>query len=324
VHEPLVDEETFERAHTILARRFEDASLRRGNPSDFLLSGLVRCASCGRAYVGTSAHGNGGRYVYYACSTRYKYGPAKCEGDRLPKEPLEEAVLAQLADIYRHGHLIEQALTRASERAESQRPQLEERLASTRTEVVRLERKLERYFEAFEEGELSPADCRERIQSHRDRLETLRAQEADLSRMLATEADEAPDRAALAALVGELEVVLANENPEQAKELLRLLVKEIRVHNRRRTVPIYRVPAAVRAIPRKVGRTEYCANQSTLVVTVPGLTTDQRIGPAWAYMRPSVRRPQLASASPTARNSLVVAASARLDRRRVTRLQPLS
>jgi site-specific DNA recombinase len=98
LHEPLVDEETFEKAQAILSRRGEDASLRRGNPTDFLLSGLVRCGHCGRAYVGTSAHGNGGRYTYYACSTRYKYGPAKCEGDRLPKERLEEAVLSQLAD----------------------------------------------------------------------------------------------------------------------------------------------------------------------------------------------------------------------------------
>ena len=36
---------------------------RRGNPTPFLLSGLVRCQHCGRAYVGTSAHGRkGGRY----------------------------------------------------------------------------------------------------------------------------------------------------------------------------------------------------------------------------------------------------------------------
>lgn len=34
-----------------------------------------------------------------------------------------------------------------------------------------------------------------------------------------------------------LDDVIANESPEQAKELLRLLVKEIRVHNRRRILP---------------------------------------------------------------------------------------
>jgi site-specific DNA recombinase len=86
LHDPLIDEETFEKVQVIMGRRGEDASLRRGNPTEFLLSGLVRCQYCGRAYVGTSAHGRSGRYTYYACSTRYKYGPSKCQGDRLPKD----------------------------------------------------------------------------------------------------------------------------------------------------------------------------------------------------------------------------------------------
>jgi hypothetical protein len=38
------------------------------NASDFLPSGVVRCARCGKAYVGMSARGNGGRYEYCACS----------------------------------------------------------------------------------------------------------------------------------------------------------------------------------------------------------------------------------------------------------------
>src|SRR4029450_9759053 len=46
--------------------------------------------------------------------------------------------------------------------------------------------------------------------------------------------------------------IIATESPEQAKEFLRLLIKEIRVHNRRRIVPTYRGPAAVRALPSKV------------------------------------------------------------------------
>jgi hypothetical protein len=68
VHEPLVDELTFQRAQAILRERGEDISRRRGNGADFLLSGVVRCARCGKAYVSMSARGNGGRYEYYACS----------------------------------------------------------------------------------------------------------------------------------------------------------------------------------------------------------------------------------------------------------------
>ena len=141
LHEPLVDEETFRKAQAILRRRGEDASLRRGNPSDFLLSGLVRC---GRAYVGTSAHGRSARYTYYACSTRYKYGPGKCKGARLPKDRLEQAVLGQLAELYRDGRLIEQALAEAAKDTATARPRLAEQLTSARIEIRRVERKLER------------------------------------------------------------------------------------------------------------------------------------------------------------------------------------
>lgn len=61
--------------------------------------------------------------------------------------------------------------------------------------------------------------------------------------------------AALASLADQLEAIVVKENSEQAKELLRLLVKDIQVHDRRRIIPTYRIPAAVRAIPRKVGGT---------------------------------------------------------------------
>jgi hypothetical protein len=42
-------------------------------------------------------------------------------------------------------------------------------------------------------------------------------------------------------LANELDEILATESPEQAKDLLRLLIEEIRVHDRRRIVPTYRV-----------------------------------------------------------------------------------
>ena len=120
----MIDKTTFEQAQQILARRCKDATLRRGNPTPFLLSGLVRCQHCGRAYVGTSAHGRNARYTYYACSTRYKYGRARCDGQRLSKDRLERAVLAQLATIYRDGQLINDALTQAAEQASTDRPLL--------------------------------------------------------------------------------------------------------------------------------------------------------------------------------------------------------
>jgi chromosome segregation ATPase len=161
-------------------------------------------------------------------------------------------VLTQLAELYRDGHVIAQALADLATVTESERPELEEQLASTRAEIARVEGKLERYFEGFENGRLAADLFQDRVRGHRDRLDALREREADLTARLATHAHTPLDSATLASLADQLEAIVANENPEQAKELLRLLVKDIQVHDRRRIIPTYRIPAAVRAIPRKV------------------------------------------------------------------------
>jgi site-specific DNA recombinase len=254
VHEPLVDEDIFERAQAILAERSDHAK-RRSNASDFLLSGLLRCGRCGRAYIGMSANGNGGRYHYYACTGRQKYGPKACRNERLPRERLERAVLQQLASVYRDEELIGAALTRAQAEAERERPELEERLASIGAEIARAEQALERYYEAFEQGKLSPERCQERLARLQTRLDDLRAQEAELSLQAPHEAAQAPTTADLAAVADQLETVIAEAEPQQAKALLALLIEELRVNGRAEILPTYRiVTPAVCAVSGKVER----------------------------------------------------------------------
>lgn len=162
-HEPLIGPDTFQQAQAILAERGADASRRRGNRSDFLLSGVIRCGHCGRAYIGMSAHGKGGTYHYYACTARQKYGPKACRGERIPREKLETAVLHQLASIYRDGPLINDAIAAARVQAQREQPALDERRHAITAEITRTERATERYFEAFEQGKLSPERCAQRI-----------------------------------------------------------------------------------------------------------------------------------------------------------------
>jgi site-specific DNA recombinase len=125
LHEPLVDELTYQRAQRLLRERGEDMALRRSNPGDYLLSGLIRCGRCRCAYVGMSAKGNGGTYHYYACSGRQKLGRKGCEGERIPRDKLEAAVLHQLAALYRDGSLISDAIIAAAAKQRDNQPALE-------------------------------------------------------------------------------------------------------------------------------------------------------------------------------------------------------
>ncbi|MEX0817472.1 MAG: recombinase family protein, partial [Gaiellales bacterium] len=240
-HEPIVERELYERAQRILRERGEDVSRRRGNPSDFLLSGVVRCGRCGRAYVGMSARGNGGLYHYYACTGRQKYGPTVCEGERLRRDHLEQAVIAQLVALYREGELVRAAVTKAAEEAKRRRPKLDEQLAAVRTEIAKLERARVRYFDAFEAGTLSPERCEERVSDLETRLADLRAQESELSLEDVQEAGGAVSEADLAAVADRLEEVLTEGQPQKTKALLRLLIKELKVNGKSEILPTYRV-----------------------------------------------------------------------------------
>ena len=254
LHQPLIDELTFQRAQRLLRERGEDMALRRSNPGDYLLSGLVRCGRCRRAYVGASARGNGGLYHYYACSGRQKLGRKACDGERIPRDKLETAVIHQLAGLYRDGTLIRDALQAAEAKAHRAQSALEEQRRALADEIRRAERALTRYYTAFEAGDLDATRFEKRVSALETRLDALREHDADLAGQIAPQGATSPDPADLAAVADNLETTIATADPRQAKALLRLLIKHLRVNGRREILPTYRIVTdTVCALPSSVG-----------------------------------------------------------------------
>jgi len=256
LHEPLVDEVTFARAQRLLRERGEDMALRRSNPGDYLLSGLLRCGRCKRAYIGMSAKGNGGTYHYYACSGRQKLGPKGCDGEPIPRDKLEAAVIAQLAALYRDSGLIQEAVEASAEQRNADTAALDEQRRALSEEIRRAERAVDRYYVAFEQGDLDAKRFGTRVAALEVRLVGLRGQDLELAARLAAEAPTTPDAANLSAVADRLEHVIVTGDPKQAKALLRLLVKDLRVNSRREILPTYRLVAPeVCAMSEKVERT---------------------------------------------------------------------
>jgi site-specific DNA recombinase len=94
-HEPIVEAALFDRAQLLLAERSDSASAQAANATDYLLTAFLRCQRCGHGFIGTAAHGNGGVYRYYTCFSRQRHGTARCDQQRLPARPLEDAILAE-------------------------------------------------------------------------------------------------------------------------------------------------------------------------------------------------------------------------------------
>ena len=247
LHEPIVDHAITETVLRILEERGESQALKRGHPSDYVLSGVVRCGRCSRAYVGTSARGRRGLYHYYVCSTRYRYGTGFCQGDRLPKDDLEEAVIEQMQDVYRDTSLIDEAMATAATEDGELAEDPARPLAELRQDLAGAGRSLDRYFAAFEEGSLSPADCHERIAKLKARIDSLVAEEASLARRAAEQSSEALSPIDVTEWARDLGALLRAGSAQQRKAVFRLLVKELRVMSREEIRPTYRVPALVRA-----------------------------------------------------------------------------
>jgi site-specific DNA recombinase len=253
-HPPLVEPLLFQRVQTILGERGEDASQRRSNQSDYLLTGRIRCAHCGKRYLGAAAHGNGGphgdggRYSYYVCFSRQRYGRQRCQGDRLPAEQLEAAILDQLVALLHRSDFVRDAIVEALAERNAERPDRQPEIENAAAEIKSTDAVLERYFAAFEAGSLPESACGERIAELNRRLTGLRARHHEL--LLDQQDDpnpEPPTEEDLQALQAHVGDVIRDGDPPARKALLQALVSEIRVVSRAEIYPTtFSLPAAVR------------------------------------------------------------------------------
>jgi len=72
----IVDREIFDRAQAHLKERAPAYLHPRRVASNYILSGLARCGTCGKALIGQEA--KGGRFAYYVCGTLLKKGAGTC------------------------------------------------------------------------------------------------------------------------------------------------------------------------------------------------------------------------------------------------------
>jgi site-specific DNA recombinase len=240
-HEPLVEHALFDRAQEVLGERSEDIALRRSNRSEYLLTGLVKCARCGKRYIGASAKGNGGRYRYYVCFSRQRYGRDACDADRLPADELEEAILGQLLSVLKKEPVVREAIASAFVELEAEGPRREEEVARIDAEARKVGESLDRYFRAFEEGTMPESACGPRIDELSGKLRGLEARRAELAAE-EPEGHQPLSDEDLALLVGHVREVIDGGDPPTRKALLQSLVEEIRVVSRSEIYPSFLLP----------------------------------------------------------------------------------
>ena len=241
-HPAIIDQAMFAGAQRILTARGEDHSKRAANTSDYLLTGLMRCPSCGKAMIGTRAHGRSRVYRYYTCFTRARYDTARCNASRLDADAVEQAVITALAGFYRDQHnLIADAITAAQASYQAGQDGKRAELAAAEHGLARTSAASDRYLDAFENGTLEPEDLAERLAQLKARSHQLRARRDELAGRLAA-LPAAPPPATLRQVADSIAGIIASGGHSQRKALIEVLIARIKITGPDRIVPVFRIP----------------------------------------------------------------------------------
>jgi site-specific DNA recombinase len=131
-HEPLVDEELFDRVAALRHQRMTTRNPGRPSPR-YLLRSIVRCERCGGRMHGT-ASGRKGEARYYCSTRRKKHG---CDQPLAPALPIEQQIAEWVADFrptaairheilerLAHGEASDEETTRRREQLKARRSRL--------------------------------------------------------------------------------------------------------------------------------------------------------------------------------------------------------
>jgi site-specific DNA recombinase len=241
-HPAIIDNAAFGQAQRILAARGEDHSKRAANNSDYLLTGLMRCPSCGKAMIGTRAHGRSRVYRYYTCFTRARYDTARCNASRLDADAVEHAVITALASFYRDRRdLIAGAIAQAQASHQASQDAKRAELAAAEHELAKTSAAIDRYLAAFENGTVDPEDLAPRLAQLKARSQQLRARSDQLAGQIAA-LPAVPPLATLQQVADHIADIVASGSHSQRKALIEALIARIKITGTDRIIPVFRIP----------------------------------------------------------------------------------
>jgi len=266
----IVDEDLFQEAQ----QRLEANRLRCRTGTEgprHLLQGLVVCRQCGRALIHHLSAGKKKPYHYYRCTGlgTHRWGGARiCSSRPVRAEHLEQAVwedaVALLADPERLQREYDRRLADLTD-ADSTDQAMYHKL------IGRNQQAWERLLDAYQDGLIGKADFEARATTLRQRIEQLEAEARAAETTAAIRTNLRQSVESFEAFAEQIRRGLDLDDFLTRVTILRLLIKQIEVHDETITI-VYKVnPRPFELAPEK-GISHDCSRRQHLVVPTPPTT----------------------------------------------------
>ncbi len=235
----LVSRPVFNRVVSLLESRAPIHSHPRRSASSYLLSGIVKCRTCGKALSGQES--KSGQFAYYVCQPLMKQGSGACDAPRLNARKFEGMIVEQIRDNILTESNIRDLVKLVDEEMDGVAREQRQNLETIEAELAEVKRKLDRIWHFVESTDLDMADASERILEHRHRREQLEAA-AEEARETLTQRRELLDSAdTIAPFAEEMSEFLKTSELTETRAFVQSFVKEVLVRPGKAAI-IYTIP----------------------------------------------------------------------------------
>ena len=226
-----------------IARMMQSRAPKKVNPrrisSPYLLSGLAKCETCGKAM--TAAEAKSGKYTYYICHSLLKRGKGTCKTPRLNAKKFEKIIVDELrANVLTESN-IRDLVKIVDEEMDGVVSEQRDRLETIEGELADVKERLSRVWNAIETTDIEMPQASERIKEHWERKEKLEVA-AEEARALLKDRRQFLDSAdTIATFAGEMSDFLKTSELTETRAFVHSFVKKVDVKPGKATI-IYSIP----------------------------------------------------------------------------------
>jgi site-specific DNA recombinase len=230
-----IDQELFERVKVTMDEN-KRVKRERCEGTKYLLSGKVVCGCCQTAYCASRYSKDGYYYRCQANDPRRALNNIACKNKSVVGKKLESEVWAQLCVLLRDPNRIRDEHDRREHE-----PQYASRKQKLEKELITIQSRLDRLIDVFEEGALERTEFLKRTSFLRTTKERLSYDLRQLGQLQHLAQNYESAEHTLATLLEQVQTGLESANWELQRTLVKLLVKQIEVHETEIRI-VFKVP----------------------------------------------------------------------------------
>ena len=235
----LVSKRKFRQVAGLLRSRAPKSVHPRRASSPYLLSGLVKCETCGKAL--TAAEAKSGKYTYYVCHSLLKKGKGTCKTPRLNSKRFEGVIVGNIRENILTESNIRDLVKIVDEEMDGVAREQRKRLKVIEEELEEVKRRLGRIWHAIETTDIEMSDASDRIREHRERKEKLEAAAEEARAILSRRRVTLDKVETITAFAKDMSEYLKTSELTESRAFIRSFVKEIEVRPGKATIH-YSIP----------------------------------------------------------------------------------